>query len=149
MEGLLDYLWSPEASLSDPTIPDPIATPVVTTTYTVTGTAPGGCTGTGTVQVEVSGAATVTKLVPKNFFSPNDTDAINPSWTVGNILEYPQCGVSIYDLKGIKVYEAKPYLNDWDGTFNGKRLPDGVYYYIIRCDGEEDTPRTGSITLLR
>ncbi|MDV3308584.1 MAG: FG-GAP-like repeat-containing protein [Cyclobacteriaceae bacterium] len=147
-DGLLDYLWTPEASLSDPTIPDPVASPVVTTVYTVTGAAPGGCTATGTVQVEVSGKATVTKLEPKNFFSPND-DAINASWTVGNILEYPQCGVSIYDLKGIKVYEAKPYLNDWDGTFNGKRLPDGVYYYIIRCDGEEDTPRTGSITLLR
>jgi gliding motility-associated-like protein len=147
-EGLLDYLWTPEVSLSDPTIPNPIASPVVTTTYTVTGMAPGGCMGTGTVQVEVSGAATVTKLIPKNFFSPNN-DPINPSWTVGNILEYPQCGVSIYDLKGIKVYEAKPYLNDWDGTFNGKRLPDGVYYYIIRCDGEEDTPKTGSITLLR
>src|SRR5690606_34262943 len=93
-DGLLDYLWSPAESLSDPTISNPVASPVVTTTYTVTGTAPGGCTGTGTVQVEVSGAATVTKLVPKNFFSPNDTDAINPSWTVGNILEYPQCGVS-------------------------------------------------------
>jgi gliding motility-associated-like protein len=147
-DGLLDYLWSPAESLSDPTISNPVASPVVTTTYTVTGAAPGGCIGTGTVQVEVSGAATVTKLIPKNFFSPNN-DPINPSWTVGNILEYPQCGVSIYDLKGIKVYEAKPYLNDWDGTFNGKRLPDGVYYYIIRCDGEEDTPRTGSITLLR
>lgn len=147
-EGLLDYLWTPEASLSDPTIPDPIASPVVTTIYTVTGTAPSGCTATGTVEVEVSGSATVTKLEPKNFFSPND-DVINASWMVGNILEYPQCGVSIYDLKGIKVYESKPYLNDWDGTFNGKRLPDGVYYYIIRCDGEEDTPRTGSITLLR
>lgn len=147
-DGLLDYLWTPEATLSDPTIPNPIANPVVTTLYTVTGTAPGGCTATGTVQVEVSGKATVTKLEPKNFFSPNN-DPINSSWTVGNILEYPQCGVSIYDVKGIKVYEAKPYLNDWDGTFNGKRLPDGVYYYIIKCDGEEATPRTGSITLLR
>lgn len=147
-EGLLDYTWTPAVSLSDPFIADPLATPVITTLYTVTGTAAGGCTAAGTVEVTVAGQAIVTKLVPRNFFSPND-DAINPSWQVGNILDYPQCGVSIYDLKGIKIYESKPYLNDWDGTFNGKRLPDGVYYYIIRCDGEEDTPKTGSVTLLR
>src|SRR5690606_32768097 len=58
-DGLLDYSWTPEASLSDPAIANPVASPVVTTTYTVTGTAPGGCMGTGTVVVEVSGKATV------------------------------------------------------------------------------------------
>lgn len=147
-EGLLDYTWTPDVSLSDPSISDPIANPVITTLYTVTGTSPGGCIATGTVEVTVAGQAIVTKLEPKNFFSPND-DAINPSWKVGNILDYPQCGVSIYDLKGIKVFESKPYLNDWDGTFHGKRLPDGVYYYIIKCDGEENIPKTGSVTLLR
>lgn len=147
-EGLLGYTWTPDASLSDPTIAEPVASPLFTTLYTVTGTGAGGCTATGTVEVTVAGQAIVTKLTPRNFFSPND-DAINPSWQVGNILDYPQCGVSIYDLKGIKIYESKPYLNDWDGTFNGKHLPDGVYYYIIRCDGEEDTPKTGSVTLLR
>jgi gliding motility-associated-like protein len=147
-EGLLDYLWTPEISLSDPAIANPVASPVVTTLYTVNGAVPGGCIATGTIEVTVKGEAIVTKLSPKNFFSPND-DLINPSWLVGNILEYPQCGVSIYDLKGIKVFESKPYLNDWDGTFNGKRLPDGVYYYIIKCDGEENIPKTGSVTLLR
>ena len=147
-EGLLDYTWTPEVSLSDATISDPVASPLFTTLYTVTGTVPGGCTATGTVEVTVAGQAIVTKLTPRNFFSPND-DAINPSWQVGNILDYPQCGVAIYDLKGIKIYESKPYLNDWDGTFHGKRLPDGVYYYIIRCDGEENSPKTGSVTLLR
>ena len=68
---------------------------------------------------------------------------------VENILNYPQCSVTIYDDKGVRVYDAKPYNNDWDGTFRGKQLPDGVYYYIIRCDGEENNPRSGSITVLR
>jgi gliding motility-associated-like protein len=68
---------------------------------------------------------------------------------ITRIEEFSQCGVSIYDDKGVKVYESKPYNNDWDGTFKGKKLPDGVYYYIIRCDGEEGKPRTGSITVLR
>jgi gliding motility-associated-like protein len=47
------------------------------------------------------------------------------------------------------VHDAKPYLNNWDGTFNGRSLPDGVYYFIIKCEGETNKPKTGSITLLR
>jgi gliding motility-associated-like protein len=87
-------------------------------------------------------------LKPGNFISPNN-DGPNELWVVENIQTYPQCGIAIYDDKGVRVYEAKPYQNNWDGTFNGKRLPDGVYYYIIRCDGEESVPRSGSITLIR
>src|SRR5436190_18192722 len=70
-------------------------------------------------------------------------------WVVDHIVDFPQCAVSIYDDKGVKVFSAKPYGNDWNGTFNGKNLPDGVYFYVIRCDGEENSPRTGSITLIR
>jgi gliding motility-associated-like protein len=147
-EGLMDFQWSPVETLSDPNIQNPQASPLLTTTYTVTGMVTGGCLATGMVEVVVKGESIVTKLTPKNFFSPND-DLINSNWTVGNIIDYPQCGVSIYDIKGIKVYQAKPYLNDWDGTFKGKRLPDGVYYYIIKCDGEENIPKTGSLTLLK
>lgn len=99
--------------------------------------------------MSVKGDLIVNKLGPARFISPDNGDAINNFWLVENILDYPQCAVTIYDDKGIKVYEAKPYNNEWTGTYNGKQLPDGVYYYIIRCDGEEKTPRSGSITVLR
>jgi len=147
-EGLLDFSWTPTETLSNPAIANPVATPLSSTTYTVTGKGDNGCAGVATVQLKVKGEAIVKKLLPGNFFSPNG-DAVSPYWTVGKIDEYPQCEVTIYDDKGVKVYNAKPYQNNWDGTFNGKRLPDGVYYYIIRCEGEESVPRSGSITLLR
>jgi gliding motility-associated-like protein len=89
------------------------------------------------------------KLVPSKLLSPDNGDALNNFWLVENILNYPQCSITIYDDKGIRVHEAKPYNNDWDGTYKARQLPDGVYYYIIRCDGEEDNPRSGSITILR
>lgn len=146
--GLLDYTWTPAETLSDATIAEPVASPSVSTTYTVTGEGSNGCTGEASVTVEVTGNYAVYNLFPKVFFTPN-ADASNPKWVVENILEYPTCAVAIYDNKGIKVYESKPYLNDWDGTYNGKALPQGVYYYIIRCDGEENIPKTGSITILR
>ena len=147
--GLLDFTWQPGESLSNATIAEPIATPLVSTTYTVTGKDANGCVGTATVDVKVQGESIVSKLGPTNFISPNG-DAVGQYWMVDKIDLYPQCGVVIYDDKGVKVYEAKPYQNDWEGTFtNGRKLPDGVYYYIIRCDGEESVPRTGSITMLR
>lgn len=147
--GLTTVFWSPPETLNDPTLTNPIATPTATTVYTVQGTDDNGCPGMATVEVSVKGDLIITKLFPGKFISPNNGDAINAVWVVENILDYPQCSVSIYDDKGIQVYDAKPYNNDWDGTFNGKQLPDGVYYYIIRCDGEENTPKTGSITVLR
>ncbi len=147
--GLNNYAWSPSENLSDAISANPVANPSVTTVYTVTGS-DGNCTYEGTLTVNVVGEAIVGKLGPSIFFSPNG-DAENPVWTVKDIDQYPQCRVTIYDDKGVKVFDSKPYLNNWDGTFNGngKPLPDGVYQYIIRCDGEENKPRKGSITLLR
>jgi gliding motility-associated-like protein len=147
-EGLQNYTWSPSETLSDASINNPVASPLVTTSYTVSGQDENGCTGNATVVVEVKGEPIVNKLKPFNFFSPNG-DGPNEVWTIDKIQDYPQCNVIVYDQKGIKVFEAKPYNNDWDGTFHGKKLPDGVYYYIIRCDGEENKTRNGSITLLR
>ncbi len=146
--GLENYSWEPGETLSQTSIANPVATPLATTTYQVTGLDANGCEGKATIEVKVAGDAIVTKLKPGNFISPNN-DGPNELWVVENIMTYPQCGITIYDEKGVKVFEAKPYQNNWDGTFNGKKLPDGVYYYIIRCDGEESVPRAGSITLIR
>jgi gliding motility-associated-like protein len=146
--GLLNYTWEPKTSLSQPDIANPVANPVTSTLYTVSGTDSNGCAGNATVQVSIKDATVIMKLKPSNFFSPNG-DAINQYWTIDNILDYPECSVTIFDEKGVKVYTAKPYLNDWDGTFNGKILPDGVYYFVIRCDGQEKQPKTGSITVLK
>lgn len=56
--------------------------------------------------------------------------------------------MEIYDKQGNKILEAKPYNNDWDGQINGRPVPDGVYYYVIRCD-DTGIVKSGSITLLR
>jgi gliding motility-associated-like protein len=147
--GLMNYVWEPGESLSSTTIADPVASPLVTTVYTVSGTDSNGCTGEAIFELKVTPGSVYDKITPSPFFSPDNGDDFGKFWSVEKIVEFPHCQVSIYDEKGVKVHEAKPYANTWDGTFNGQKLPDGVYYFIIKCDGEQNSPKTGSITLLR
>jgi len=52
--GAEHYQWSPAAGLSDPNIPNPIATPDTTTLYTVTGFNDAGCSKTDQVLITVN-----------------------------------------------------------------------------------------------
>jgi gliding motility-associated-like protein len=52
--GGADFLWSPATGLSDAAIADPIASPTITTTYTVQVTDSIGCTATDDVTVTVN-----------------------------------------------------------------------------------------------
>ncbi|TSA49392.1 MAG: gliding motility-associated C-terminal domain-containing protein [Sphingobacteriales bacterium] len=51
--GNLTYLWSPASSLSNATIKNPVASPIQTTTYSLTVTSGGYCSNTDTVIVNV------------------------------------------------------------------------------------------------
>jgi gliding motility-associated-like protein len=136
--GADSYIWSPAETLSDPAIANPVASPLVTTTYTVTGTLTGGCEGQQTVIVDVLGEIQVT-----NAFSPNG-DGINDLWVIPGIEVYDECTLSLFDPLGRRILEAKGYQNDWDGTFNGKTVPEGTYYYVIAgCPDKE--PLTGHV----
>lgn len=148
--GLDSYLWRPNKDvLVDSLNANPVAVPEVTTLFTVTGKDSNGCLGEGSIEVIVIPDAAINILHPSKFFSPNG-DGINDQWEVENAPGQSQCEITIYDENGIRVYEAKPYLNDWDGlSSKGKQLPAGVYYYVIRCD---DTPKrnlAGSINIVR
>jgi len=51
--GGVTYVWTPAGSLSDPTIPDPVASPTETTTYVVTMTTAENCVFQDSVTVNV------------------------------------------------------------------------------------------------
>lgn len=148
--GLLDYTWTPATDLSNALIANPIATPLISTTYKVKGKDANGCVGEGTLQLAVIQDNALNSLVASNILSPDLVDTQNDTWVVKNAESLPQCGVTIYDEHGFKVYEAKPYLNDWKGTTtSGKILPAGVYYYILRCDDSSGDYIAGSVNLIR
>lgn len=52
--GGVSYSWSPAATLSDPNIANPVASPTGTTVYTVSVTDSDGCVGTDTVTVSIA-----------------------------------------------------------------------------------------------
>ena len=57
--GGTGYVWSPSTGLSDANIANPIASPITTTTYTVTVTNADGCTNTDDIIVTVSPLANI------------------------------------------------------------------------------------------
>lgn len=67
--------------------------------------------------------------------SPND-DGVNDNFVVSclEVEPYPLNTLLIFNQWGDKVYEAAPYQNDWMGTYEGKDLPDGTYFYIFQRD---------------
>lgn len=52
--GAETYKWSPEEGLSDPNIPNPVASPEGTTTYTVTGFNKEGCSSTDDITININ-----------------------------------------------------------------------------------------------
>ncbi|MDG1475705.1 MAG: gliding motility-associated C-terminal domain-containing protein [Vicingaceae bacterium] len=141
--GGATYTWSPVTGLSDTTIFNPEASPEETTTYFVTVTSPNGCTAIDSV--------TITVLPTINFpdgISPNG-DGKNDVWIIDFIEEYPDNVVEIYNRWGELLFHADGYQQDWDGTYEGKELPIGTYYYIIDLNDESVKPFTGPLTILR
>jgi large repetitive protein len=83
-----------------------------------------------------------------NAFTPNG-DGINDRWVLKNLAYYfPECKVTVFNRWGSPVYETVGYKQDWDGTHNGRKLPDGTYYFIILLNDAE-APVKGSVTLIR
>jgi gliding motility-associated-like protein len=144
-EGADFYLWDPADDLDDPNIPNPLASPLVTTDYTVLGWNSAGCEKSEMVTVYVDEKISIPVDAPKAF-TPNG-DGMNDIWVIKNIDVYESCPIRIFNRRGQNVYEAATYNNDWDGILNGKELPEGAYYYILSCGASE--VHTGNITLLR
>ena len=70
------------------------------------------------------------ELFIPNAFSPNG-DRVNDCWEILGLQNYPGHKLEVYNRLGIKLYETDNYQNDWCGTYNGEKLPDGTYFYQL------------------
>ena len=57
---------------------------------------------------------------------------------------YIRTELTIFNRWGRIVYKSTDYKNDWDGC----KLPDGTYFYVLECVGRQNNHRyQGSVTI--
>lgn len=78
-----------------------------------------------------------------NVFTPNG-DGVNDRYEIPYLERYISNHIYIFNRWGDLVYEKENYNGEWDGG----KLPDGVYFYVLKCQGywEEDVFR-GSVSI--
>ena len=85
--------------------------------------------------VEISNCLTIPEGI-----SPND-DGMNDVLFIPCIEEYPDNTLKIFNRYGTQIYEAKNYLNTWNGKANmgllksSELLPVGTYFYVLEIYG--------------
>ena len=142
--NISEYNWSPTNGLSSSTISNPFASPISTTIYTLTVQDIYGCSYSDDLTVTV---LTDYSLTIPSLITPND-DGSNDFWEIPESLFYTGTTVKIINREGQEVYSSSSYDNTWDGTYNGKLLPEATYYYFIQFPNSEITHK-GPVTILR
>ncbi len=111
-------------------------------TYIVTATDSIGCTVESKVVLTDD-----SYLKIYNTFTPNG-DGINDTWEIDNISFYKNAIVKVFNQWGNVIFESTGDYNPWDGTYKGKILPTGSYYYIIDVQDNVTKPFTGAVLIL-
>jgi gliding motility-associated-like protein len=134
-----NYQWYLDGSPISGAV-DSVYFPTVSGTYHVGVTDPYGCADatSNSIAIVFDTINDITEDAIPQGFSPNG-DGINDVWEIIDITAYPNTSVIIMNRWGSEVYQRAPYDNTFNGTgSNGKELPDGTYFYILRLgDGRE------------
>jgi gliding motility-associated-like protein len=142
--GCVSYIWSPSNNINCGTCTTIIATPSVTTIYTVSAIDSGGCKTIDTVTVEVVKCANA--WIP-NAFTPNGDkmdDVFEPKGTcIYSYIMY------VFDRWGTLIYKSNS--KGWDGTVNGRKVQEDTYVYELIINTTDQLQRTyiGKVTVIR
>jgi len=122
----LSFKWDPPLYLNRPDTLNPrVIKPQDDILYTFSVTGIGNCTTKDNVFVKV-----LRNPKPPNTFTPNG-DGINDRWEIPDMDSYPEAIIEVYNTEGKLIFHSIGYSTPWDGSFNGKILPFGTYYYAI------------------
>ncbi|HOY04622.1 MAG TPA: gliding motility-associated C-terminal domain-containing protein [Saprospiraceae bacterium] len=145
--------WTPATGLSCTDCLEPVASPYLTTVYTLTVTSLDGCPATDSLTVRVLKVRDV--FVP-NAFSPND-DGKGDHFTVfaGKAVRQVKY-LRVFSRWGELVFEGSDFPPNeaaygWNGTFRGKEMDTAVFAWYAEVeflDGEV-VRMEGDLTLVR
>ena len=149
--GGSSYKWNPVTNLSDPLIANPIASPVVNATYTVTVTTVEGCSQIATTKIFIDPANCEGDVFFPTAFTPNKdgiNDTFRPSNGYSALVEFE---LRIYNRWGQLVFISKKPIAGWDGTYKG--IPQDsntfVWYSRYKKKNNESGFKKGTIQLIR
>ena len=145
------YSWQPSGTLDNPSVQNPIASPVISTWYTVNVNS-NTCTKSDSILIEVfeltCGPPDV--FVP-NSFSPNN-DQNNDVFRVrGNYVSESNFILRIFDRLGNLVFESNDQSVGWDGFYKDRACDPGVFVYYLELDCLDGQRyfKKGNVTLLK
>ncbi|HYF31565.1 MAG TPA: gliding motility-associated C-terminal domain-containing protein [Chitinophagaceae bacterium] len=122
----VSWFWSPFIGLNDPDLLKPTALLSDDMKYALHVVSNKGCG----ISIDSVFVKVYKKVVVPNAFSPNN-DGVNDLWLIQALQTYPNPEVTVFNRYGQAVFRSKGYSKPWDGTFKGKKLPTGTYYYVI------------------
>ena len=91
--------------------------------------------------------APFSSLTVANTFTPNG-DGINDKWSVPGLRFYDGARISVFDKDGDRMFYTEIPDLGWDGTYKGKQLPIGSYFWVIEAI-EVGEMRRGLLNLIR
>ena len=146
--GAAMYSWSPAGTLNNASAANPVATPVVTTQYVVTGTDLSGCVNSDSITVNVTAANLGSYLMP-SAFTPN-RDGLNDCYGIKYWGIVQELDFSIYNRWGERVFYTKQPGQCWDGRYKNIPQDPAVFVYMIKAKTNcGDVFRKGTFTLIR
>jgi gliding motility-associated-like protein len=142
-----NYVWDPAASLSCSNCQNPLASPTVTTTYTLTVFDSLGCAATDTVTIFVD-ILCGDVFVP-NAFSPNNDGQNDVLFVRGNCIA--TMDFKVFNRWGEMVFHSTDPAIGWDGVWRGVLCENAVFTYVLtgtEVDGSEINLK-GNVSLIR
>lgn len=140
----LYFSWFPPSGLDATTISNPSMSPQVRTRYFVNATTEHGCAVTDSIDIIVK----ETVIDMPNAFKPGGANGtFKPSKRgIAQLIAF-----EVYNRWGNKVFSTTNIEQGWDGTYNDKAQPLGVYVYKIDAisDSGKRFTKQGTVTLVR
>jgi gliding motility-associated-like protein len=84
-------------------------------------------------------------IVIPNAFTPNG-DGINDTWIIQNLDVYDDVHIQLFNRWGQELCQSREIDFEWDGMFNGRKLPAGPYLYIVNVFKRK--PYVGIVTIV-
>jgi gliding motility-associated-like protein len=103
-----------------------------------------GCLSWDTVRVNV---LPFDEPIFYSAFTPNG-DGNNDFFYIGNIQKFPDNILKVYNRYGQVIYTSAQYKNDWDGSYQGNKIPTGTYFYVFDTGTDRGRYKC-TVTILR